>query len=407
MDSSASKITPTRSYNYHFNVLVIGSTGVGKTALFKHLTLESLPPVHDQTQGVSFAAIGYQLNNTQSRLQLWDISNEEENRTKLSSYYTGANGVIIMFDITDEHSFRDVSDYAKNVKELCTPGIPVVIVGNKSDLSAQRVVPENRGFSLANSFGYEYREISVAKNIGLPQLLEYLVSQMIEGKNSSLEDKAVSKEIRLNTPDKSIASSLKYNNKSRLNREETIFLNCDITDLAKDPKYPLWKIDSVITVAQIMAKISDIMKIPILVSEQVPKVFGHTVSEIKESLPAHHVLYEKTRFSMVTEEAEQFFKENKKRKNAVLYGTEAHVCIQQTCLDLLERGYMVYVLVDGITSKREGDRTVAIKRMEQAGAILTTAESVIFELLGDAKDPLFKPCLQILKTDRTNQISTL
>ena len=95
------------------------------------------------------------------------------------------------------------------------------------------------------------------------------------------------------------------------------------------------------------------------------------------------------------------------RKSVILYGIETHACIFQTTLDLLELGYEVHLLADGISSMRPGDRTVALKRLEQAGAFLTTAESAIFELIRDAKSPDFKKVLPILKTDRSNQITHL
>lgn len=71
-------------------------------------------------------------------------------------------------------------------------------------------------------------------------------------------------------------------------------------------------------------------------------------------------------------------------------------------MDLLELGYDVHLLADGVSSIRPGDRTGALKRMEQSGAYITTAESAIFELLKHAKVDEFKPCLKVLKTDRSD-----
>ena len=76
---------------------------------------------------------------------------------------------------------------------------------------------------------------------------------------------------------------------------------------------------------------------------------------------------------------------------------ETHVCILQTCLDLIEKNYEVYLLADGITSIRSWERSIALKRLEKEGGVITTFESAVFDLLKDSKDENFKPILQIIK----------
>jgi nicotinamidase-related amidase len=75
----------------------------------------------------------------------------------------------------------------------------------------------------------------------------------------------------------------------------------------------------------------------------------------------------------------------------------AHVCVQQTVLDLLRLGFRPFVCADGVSSRRPLDRDVALDRMRQAGAVVTTCESVIFELLGEAGTDTFKKVLKIVK----------
>ena len=80
----------------------------------------------------------------------------------------------------------------------------------------------------------------------------------------------------------------------------------------------------------------------------------------------------------------------------VLCGIEAHVCVQQTALELLETGARVHVVVDGVSSQRRGDRTVALRLLEVAGAQLTTTEAIVFQLLGSAENPAFKAVQKII-----------
>jgi len=106
-------------------------------------------------------------------------------------------------------------------------------------------------------------------------------------------------------------------------------------------------------------------------------------------------VFEKKLFSMVTPEVDLHLKDLG-RTHFVLFGIEGHVCVQQTCLDLLEKGHDVHVIVDGVSSGKSLDREVALRRMEMAGAYLTTSQSIIFALLGSASHPKFKEISKLI-----------
>ena len=179
---------------------------------------------------------------------------------------------------------------------------------------------------------------------------------------------------------------------ARLFVDKVAFLNCDIQ--SGNYLTSLFKANSMMQVATKLMKYSKIMNIPVFVSCQNRKLFGDTCDSIKANYHDKIKEYEKTTFSMITPEIGETLKIY---DSIVLYGCEAHVCLQQTCLDLLEAGHCVHLCTDGITSRREGDRAVALRRMENAGAIMTTSESVMFEILKDSKHPKFKECLEVLK----------
>ena len=139
-----------------------------------------------------------------------------------------------------------------------------------------------------------------------------------------------------------------------------------------------------------------ILEIPILTAQQYTKGLGDTSKILKNALGEFKHI-EKIAFSCCGEP--EFVKKLKStnRENIIVCGVEAHVCVQQTVLDLIADGYNVYVIADCIGSRFENDRLYAEARMQSAGAVLTTAESVLFELLISADHPKRKEISQLVK----------
>jgi isochorismate hydrolase len=141
----------------------------------------------------------------------------------------------------------------------------------------------------------------------------------------------------------------------------------------------------------------------IYLTEQVPEKLGRTVEPLKDALndfyKEGYQYNEKTRFSMIDEEFWKVFPDANKRV-AVVTGIEAHVCVLQTVLDLLQSGCRVHVCVDAVSSIRPEDRAVALRRMESAGAYLATTESILFEMLGDADSEHFRAVSAAVRAKR-------
>ncbi|MSR65028.1 MAG: hydrolase [Verrucomicrobiae bacterium] len=152
----------------------------------------------------------------------------------------------------------------------------------------------------------------------------------------------------------------------------------------------------VLELARKVIQVANLLKVPILVTEQYPKGIGPTCAEIKQQL-GDTMIYEKLTFSGCG--AEHFLPrwEQMKHHTTIVCGVEAHVCVQQTVLDLLERDQHVLVLADAVSSRHPRDYELALQRMNQAGATVTTTESVIFEWLGRAGTPEFKEALKLVK----------
>merc|ERR1712087_550517 len=118
-------------------------------------------------------------------------------------------------------------------------------------------------------------------------------------------------------------------------------------------------------------------------------------------------VFEKTCFSMLAPAVKELL-EAREFTDAILVGIEAHVCVQQTALDLLESGKRVHLCVDAISSQTLIDRACGLRRAERAGAILTTTESVMMELIRTKDHPSFKAISGCLKTNRAvDQLSPI
>jgi len=152
----------------------------------------------------------------------------------------------------------------------------------------------------------------------------------------------------------------------------------------------------VLTRIDLLLFAANLMRIPVLVTEQYPKGLGRTIEEIRTALPQAQPL-EKMDFSCVPAEG---FKERLSslgRDQIVLAGIETHICVAQTALDLASRGETVFVVADATASRRLMDAQIALQRMDRSGLTITTAEAVVFEWLRRAGTEEFKAIQPKLK----------
>jgi len=143
--------------------------------------------------------------------------------------------------------------------------------------------------------------------------------------------------------------------------------------------------DEVVKATAILVEGAKTLGIPVLVTEQYPRGLGDTVEPVRAVLDGTERL-PKTVFSAAR--AEGFDLQG--RDQALLCGIETHVCVSQTAHDLLGRGVEVHVATDAVSSRTEANRALGLRKMEESGAILTSVETALFELLGAAGSDEFK-----------------
>jgi len=149
---------------------------------------------------------------------------------------------------------------------------------------------------------------------------------------------------------------------------------------------------TVVQTTRFMTGVAKALSVPIVATQQYTKVFGETIPECfsaPEELLAVAPIYDKKNFSMLTDEVQERLN-GLSKDSFIIVGIESHICVQQTCLDLLEQGKDVHVIADGVSSQQPYDRKIALKRLQQAGAFVTTAQSAAFMLMQSADHEAFK-----------------
>jgi len=132
-----------------------------------------------------------------------------------------------------------------------------------------------------------------------------------------------------------------------------------------------------------------LLDIPIVVTEQYPKGLGLTINKIRAALPSYAPV-EKVTFDCCREEGFTEKLASSRRSHIILTGMETHICVLQTCLGLLEKGYFTHVVSDAVCSRKEEDYETGRSMMRDAGAVITCTEIVLFQLLERAGTPEFR-----------------
>jgi nicotinamidase-related amidase len=170
---------------------------------------------------------------------------------------------------------------------------------------------------------------------------------------------------------------------AKLNRERTALL---VVDVQEGFRRAIPGFDGIASAVATLVRGADALDVPVVVTEQYPKGLGSTVPEIADHLPAGIEPIAKTCFSAAA--ADGF--DLGGREQVVVCGIEAHVCVNQTVLDLLDRGFEVHVAADAVGSRDPANRELALAKAERAGAWQTSVETALFELLGEAGSDEFK-----------------
>ncbi|XP_042506566.1 ras-related protein RABC2a-like [Macadamia integrifolia] len=169
------------SYDYSFKILLIGDSGVGKSSLlvsFISNSVEDLTP----TIGVDFKVKQLNIDGKRMKLTIWDTAGQERFRTLTSSYYRGAQGIILVYDVTRRETFTNLTDvWAKEIELYSTnQGCIKMLVGNKVDKESERAVTKEEGMALAQEYGCLFLECSAKTRENIEKCFEELALKIME-----------------------------------------------------------------------------------------------------------------------------------------------------------------------------------------------------------------------------------
>lgn len=171
-----------------------------------------------------------------------------------------------------------------------------------------------------------------------------------------------------------------------------------VVDIQEKLLPPIFEKERLVRNSQLLLRLARILEIPVLATTQYVKGLGPTVPEIASLLPPGEVL-DKTAFSCFG--SDRFCSSVRalpgNRNTLIVCGMEAHICVLQTVLGALNQGFLVQVASDAVSSRAEWNWQIGLRRMEAAGALITSTETAIYELLRGSATPAFKEMLQYLK----------
>ena len=150
-------------YDFLFKLLLIGDSGVGKSCLLLRFADDTYTESYISTIGVDFKIRTIELDGKTIKLQVWDTAGQERFRTITSSYYRGAHGIIVVYDVTDQESFNNVKQWLQEIDRYACENVDKLLVGNKCDLTDKKVVEYTSAKAYADQLGISFLETS-AKN---------------------------------------------------------------------------------------------------------------------------------------------------------------------------------------------------------------------------------------------------
>ena len=172
----------TSETNVTFKILTIGESGVGKTCILRRFVENKFLKNHLATIGIDFKTKTLTINDQEIKLKIWDTAGQERFRNITTQYYKGADGIVLVYDVTDDASYEKIRDWMDQIlSNTQRDEIGLVLLGNKCDMEP-RIISEEQGNQLADELKISYFETSALTGQGIKEAFEQLTRDIMKRK---------------------------------------------------------------------------------------------------------------------------------------------------------------------------------------------------------------------------------
>merc|ERR1719263_2695569 len=172
--------TKSKDYDYLFKLVLIGDTGVGKSCILLRFADDAFTESYISTIGVDFRFRTIKVENKTVKLQIWDTAGQERFRTITSAYYRGADGIIMVYDVTDRESFNHVDDWLNEVNRYVNESTCKILIGNKCDMESDRQVSTEEARKKAEDLGIAFIETSAKDATNVEAAFQMMSKELIK-----------------------------------------------------------------------------------------------------------------------------------------------------------------------------------------------------------------------------------
>ena len=164
-----------------YKILLLGDSTVGKTCFLLRYMDDSFLDLHMATIGLDYRLKTMILEDQKIvKVQLWDTAGQDKFRAITRNYYKGANGIILIFDVTNENSYENIKKWVNEIKEEISENVEIVLIGNKIDNVKDRIISKEKGNKLAEEIGVKFFETSAKTGEGINESVFFLVKKIFE-----------------------------------------------------------------------------------------------------------------------------------------------------------------------------------------------------------------------------------
>ena len=173
------------NYDFIFKVLLLGNSDVGKSSLLLRYVDSVWNDAFVPTIGVDFKVKTLTINEKKLKMQIWDTAGQERFRTVVSTYFRGAHGILLLYDVTNRDSFKNLESWLIEIEKNAKEKVLKILIGNKCDLTDDREIQSDEGKAFALRNGMEFMETSAKMNTNVTEAFETLGKLMIEFNSKS------------------------------------------------------------------------------------------------------------------------------------------------------------------------------------------------------------------------------